>query len=57
MHLESTSLVLRYNPGMFTFNRFDATASDAALFELAQDINAFQADNAQVTKVQTFSVW
>jgi hypothetical protein len=58
MHLESTSLVLRYNPGQFTFNRFDETASDEALYNLAKQLNAFQNedDEAQVVKIQVFAV-
>lgn len=57
MNLDSTSLVLRFNPGQFTFKRFDHTAGDAELFALAQQINAFQAEDAQVVKIQVFSVW
>ncbi|MCL2204579.1 MAG: hypothetical protein FWB88_11650 [Defluviitaleaceae bacterium] len=59
MNLDKTSLVLRYDPGQFTFSRFDQTASDAELYALARQLNAFQAeeDRAQIVKVQVFSVW
>ncbi|MCL2187429.1 MAG: hypothetical protein FWC16_01335 [Defluviitaleaceae bacterium] len=59
MHLDSTRLVLRYNPGQFTFNRFDQTANDEALYTLAKQLNAFQNedDEAQVVKIQVFSLW
>jgi hypothetical protein len=57
MNLDSTSLVLRYDPGQYTFNRFDRAASDAEMFALAQKVNAFQTDDAQIVKVQVFSVW
>jgi len=57
MNLDATNLVLRFNSGRFTFNRFDRTASDAELFALAQKVNAFQTDHAQVVKVQVFSVY
>ena len=57
MNLDATNLILRYNPGQFTFTRFDHTASDAELFALARKVNSFQTDNAQIVKVQVFSVW
>ncbi|MCL2499976.1 MAG: hypothetical protein FWE90_06515 [Defluviitaleaceae bacterium] len=58
MNLDSTNLVLRYNPsGQYTFRRFDRTASDAALYALAKQVNAFQTDEAKVVKIQVFSVW
>jgi hypothetical protein len=57
MNLDSTSLVLRYDPGQFSFKRFDRTAGDAELFALAQQLNSFQTDEAQVVKIQVFSVW
>jgi hypothetical protein len=57
MNLDATNLVLRYNPGQFSFKQFDHKAADAELFALAQQINAFQRDAAQVVKIQIFSVW
>ena len=56
MNLNATRLVLRYNPGQFTFSRFDRTASDEALFDLAQQINKFQEDEAEVVKIQVFAI-
>ena len=57
MNLDSTNLVLRFNPGQFTFRHFDHTANDEQLFNLARKVNSFQEDDAQIVKVQTFSVW
>ena len=57
MNLDDTRLVLRYNPGQFTFRRFDQGASDETLFCLAQQLNEFQEDDAQVVKIQVYSVW
>jgi len=57
MHLDETRLVLRYNPGQFTFTRFDRTSSDAELFALARKINTFQEDEAQIVKIQRFAIW
>ena len=59
MNLNSTNLILRYDPGQFTFRHFDKTASDAELYALAKQINAFQAEDqeAQVVKVQVYSIW
>ena len=56
MNLNTTRLVLRYDPGQFTFSRFDRTASDEVIFDLAQQINQFQEDDAQVVKVQVFAI-
>ena len=38
----SRRLVLRYDPGQFTFRHFEASATDAELYELALQLNAFQ---------------
>lgn len=38
----SRRLVLRYDPGQFTFRHFAATATDAQLFNIAAYLNAFQ---------------
>ena len=40
----SRQLVLRYNPGQFSFRHFDHNATDEQLFNLAQSLNAFQED-------------
>ena len=50
-------LVLRYDPGQFTFRKFAHTASDAQLYDLANRLNSFQEEPvAQVLKVQTFEL-
>jgi len=50
-------LVLRYNPGQFTFRNFLHTASDQQLYTLANRLNAFQEEPiAHVLKVQTFEM-
>lgn len=38
----SRGLVLRYDPGQFTFRKFDPAATDEQLHALAMQINAFQ---------------
>ena len=53
---QSDALQLRYNPGQFTFKRFDPTASTEELYGLAMQINSLQEDDAQVFRVQVFSV-
>jgi hypothetical protein len=57
MNLNQTNLVLRYKPGQYSFRLFDHSASDEALYALAKQVNEFQTDEAQVVKVQVFSVW
>lgn len=48
-------LVLRYDPGQFTFSNFAATASDDQLLGLANLLNNFQeCDVDKVLKVRTF---
>lgn len=50
-------LVLRYDPGQFTFRSFIHTSNDEALYELARSINAFQEDEVKkILKVQTFEL-
>ncbi|MCL1845346.1 MAG: DUF1659 domain-containing protein [Defluviitaleaceae bacterium] len=36
------SLVLRYDPGQFTFRNFAPAATDEQLYDLALQLNAFQ---------------
>lgn len=49
-------LVLRYDPGQFTFPHFDHSADDEQLYELAGLLNAFQeCDLDKVLKVSVFS--
>ncbi|MCL2357668.1 MAG: hypothetical protein FWC70_11075 [Defluviitaleaceae bacterium] len=38
----SRGIILRYEPGQFTFRKFCPTATDAQLYELAANLNAFQ---------------
>jgi len=53
----SRRLVLRYEPGQFTFRHFVHTASDEQLYDLAQTLNEFQEDEVKkVLKVQFFEV-
>lgn len=48
-------LVLRYDPGQFTFRNFNPTASDTQLFNLANQLNSFQEDEVdEIFKVRTF---
>ena len=50
-------LVLRYDPGQFTFRHFVQTSSDSQMYALAQGLNAFQEDEVKkVLKVQTFEL-
>jgi len=52
--VEDRRLVLRYDPGQFTFRHFDHNASDEQLFELAHQLNSFQEDELyQVVKIRT----
>lgn len=49
------SLVLRYDPGQFTFRHFNSTATDEQLYNLAVRLNAFQVcDLDQVFAIRTF---
>ena len=53
----SERLVLRYNPGQFSFRRFDALATDAELYALAKQLNAVQEDEvSQIVKVRVFQL-
>ena len=50
-------LVLRYDPGQFTFRNFIHTASDSQLLALAKGLNAFQdIPVKKVLRVQTFEL-
>jgi len=52
-----SSLVLRYNPGQFTFRQFVAHATNHELYQLAVGLNAFQEDEAtQILKVEEFEL-
>ena len=48
-------LVLRYDPGQYTFRHYDNNASDAQLYALARQLNSVQAEEVKkITKVQVF---
>lgn len=50
---EERRLILRYDPGQFTFRHFNHSASDEQLYELAHQLNTFQVDTlAQVVKTR-----
>jgi hypothetical protein len=53
----SRRLVLRYDPGQFTFRHFLPTATDAELYGIARAVNEFQEDEVkQIVRVQVFSL-
>ena len=55
---DGVRLVLRYNPGQFTFRHFNENASDETLYDLAQQLNSFQEDEvAQIVKVQEYKLF
>ena len=57
MFESSRRLVLRYDPGQFTFRHFDPTATDAELYALARQLNSVQEDAVdKIVKVQIFQL-
>ena len=53
----SRRLVLRYDPGQFTFRHFEAIATDAELYALARQLNSVQEDEVdKIVKVQVFQL-
>ena len=53
----SKRLVLRYNPGQFSFTRFDTLATDTELYSLGRQLNSVQADEAvQIVKIEVFQL-
>jgi len=53
----SKRLVLRYNPGQFTFRHFDVLASDEGLYNLGRQLNAVQEDEVdKILKIQVFQL-
>jgi len=53
----SNRLILRFDPGQFTFNHFFAGSNDESLHELANALNKFQEDELKrVLKVQVFEL-
>jgi len=52
---EGRRIVLRYDPGQFTFRNFATNANNSQLLELARQLNSFQEDEVdQVLLVQEF---
>jgi hypothetical protein len=48
-------LVLRYDPGQFTFRHINNSANDGQLLDLAMQLNAFQeCEVKEVLKVRVF---
>ena len=43
----SKRLVLRYEPGQFSFRNFSHLATDEDLYDLAKSINSFQEDEVK----------
>ena len=57
MFESSKRLVLRYDPGQYTFRHFDAMATDAELYALARQLNSVQEDAVdKIVKVQVFQL-
>jgi len=53
----SRRLVLRYNPGQFTFRHFDMTATSEELHSLAMQLNSIQEDEVhQVVMVRVLQL-
>ena len=57
MFERSRSLVLRYNPGQFTFRHLDPIATDEELYDLARQINSVQEDEVhKIVKVRVLQL-
>jgi len=57
MNEMSRRLVLRYEPGQFSFRHFMPTTTDEELYTLARTLNEFQEDEVeQIVRVQVFSL-
>ena len=57
MNEYSERLVLRYDPGQFSFRRYNALATDEELYALARQLNSVQEDMvSQIVKVQVFQL-
>jgi len=51
----SRRLVLRYDPGQFTFRHASETATDEQLFNLAHQLNVFQENTlTKVVKIRVY---
>jgi len=50
-------LVLRYDPGQFSFRHFDIIATDEDLYNLARQLNSVQEDEVkQIVKVRVLQL-
>ena len=57
MNEYSERLVLRYNPGQFSFRRYDVLATDEELYALARQLNSVQEDEVnQIVKIRVFQL-
>ena len=57
MNEVSRRIVLRYNPGQYSFRNFDVLATDEELYDLAGQLNSVQEDEArQVVKVRVLQL-
>jgi hypothetical protein len=53
----SKRLVLQYEPGVFSFTRFNHDANDTELYTLARQLNAVQEDEvSRIVTVQVFQL-
>ena len=53
----SRRIVLRYNPGVFSFRHFDVLATDQELYDLARRLNSVQEDEVdQVFKIRVLQL-
>jgi len=53
----SKRLVLRYNPGQYSFRHFDMLATDEELYSLARQLNSVQEDEVkQIVTVEVFQL-
>jgi len=43
----SNRIVLRFNPGQFTFRHYTPLATDQEVFDLAKQLNVFQEEEAK----------
>lgn len=57
MNENSRRIVLRYDPGQFSFRQFDVLATDEELYGLARQLNSVQEDEAkQIVKVRVLEL-
>jgi len=57
MYEFARSLVLRYDPGQFTFRHFDILATDEELYDLGRQLNSVQEDEVdRILKVRVLQL-